>query len=189
MPAISLEPLTDDQIECCRELCDELMAVQRARARIHPECFAGMNFDTRMARSHAAALRKQVLAVSDKGVPVGYVFSTIQEADEADRQGRPAWAPPGEHALGFYPDWLRLPQRVGCLSNLYVREAYRGLGLGGKLLRAATDWLESFADTNVTFVYVSNGNEAALQLYFKHGFVFSHDVFGGFIKAAYKLKG
>jgi len=49
------------------------------------------------------------------------------------------------------------------------------------------EWLESFADVNLIFVYISNGNEDALQFYLNHGFTFSHNVFGGFITAAYKL--
>ena len=48
------------------------------------------------------------------------------------------------------------------------------------------EWLESFSDVNVIFVYISNGNDAALDFYLKNGFIYSHDVFGGFIKTAYK---
>ena len=49
------------------------------------------------------------------------------------------------------------------------------------------DWLESFADVNLTFIYISNGNDEALNFYLSRGFTYSHDVFGGFIKAVYKF--
>lgn len=62
------------------------------------------------------------------------------------------------------------------------------MGIGSKLLNKAMEWLESFPDVNVSFVYISNGNDNALDFYIKHGFTFSHDVFGEFIKAAYKFK-
>jgi hypothetical protein len=50
------------------------------------------------------------------------------------------------------------------------------------------EWLESFKDVDLVFIYVSNGNDAALHFYLSRGFTFSHDVFGGFIKAVYKFK-
>lgn len=87
--------------------------------------------------------------------------------------------------MGFYPEWVSLPQNIGCLSNLYLREAYRGIGLGTKLFNMTMEWLASFPDVNLAFVYISNGNDAALRFYLDHGYTFSHDVFGGFIQAAY----
>lgn len=189
MHNITFEIVQDGNIEQCRELCNELMAFQKSKATMMPECFDAMNFDTRMKRSFENALRSQVVVAKDDGIPVGYVFSTIDVVEEADRSALPDWAPKGENCLGFYPDWVQLPQKIGCLSNLYLRDAYQKGGIGTKLFNMTMEWLESFPDVNLTFVYISNGNDAALSFYLKHGFTLSHDVFGGFIQAAYKIKG
>lgn len=188
MKKISIETIQDGNIELCRELCDELMAFQKSKAQLHPEWFDFMNFDTRMKKSHEHALRSQVVVIKDNGTPVGYVFSTIDNVDISERTSYPDWAPADKNSLGFYPEWVTLPQKTGCLSNLYLRNEYRSSGLGLKLFNTAMEWLESFPDVNLTFVYISNGNDAALKFYLEHGFTFSHDVFGGFITAACRVK-
>jgi len=183
MRNITFEVVTDGNIEPCRELCNELMAFQKAKAVITPEAFDSMNFDTRMKKSYENALASQVILVKDDGVPVGYVFSTVDEIDSS-KISYPAWAP--KEGMGFYPDWVKLPQKIGCLNNLYVRDGYRDMRLGSKLFDMSMDWLDSFSDVDLVFIYVSNGNDAALNFYLKQGFTYSHDVFGGFIKAVYK---
>lgn len=147
-----------------------------------------MIFDTQMKKSHESAFRSQTMIAKDGDVPIGYVFSTIDNVDPIDRTAYPDWAPIDENSIGFYSEWVTLPQKIGCLSNLYLRKEYRGSGLGTKLFHLTMEWLGSFPDVNLTFVYVSNGNDPALKFYLNHGFTLSHDVFGGFIKAAYKLK-
>lgn len=184
MTGITFEEVT--RVEECRSLCDELMAYQKSKAKIHAEWFDLMDFDTRMKKSCENALRSRIIAAKDEDAPIGYVFSTIDEISAADRNAYPDWAQ--KIGMGFYPDWLALPQRIGCLNNLYLSGQYRGLGLGSKLFDMAIKWLESFSDADVCFVYISNGNDAALRFYLERGFVFSHDVFGGFIQAAYKKK-
>lgn len=187
MTNIKIEIVTDGNIEPCRELCNELMAFQQSRAVMAPEVFDWMNFDTRMRRSYDSALHKQVLIARDGGVPVGYAFSTIDEIEPGDDR-LPAWAPNQNlNAIkGFYPDWVEFPKKIGFLSNLYLRDGYRSMGLGKKLFEQSMDWLESFPDVDLLIVYVSNGNEEALDFYLKHGFTYSHEVFGGFIKAVYR---
>ncbi|SFF18974.1 Acetyltransferase (GNAT) family protein [Paenibacillus catalpae] len=187
MTNITIEVVTDGNIEPCRELCDELMAFQQSRAVMAPEVFDRMNFNTRMRRSYDSALHKHVLIVRDGGVPVGYAFSTIDDVEQGEDK-LPAWAPNQDPAVskGFYPDWVMLPKRIGFLSNLYLRDGYRSMGLGSKLFAMSMEWLESFPEVELLFIYVSNGNEDALDFYLKHGFTYSHEVFGGFIKAVYK---
>ncbi len=189
MQNITIEIITDGNIEPCRDLCNELMAFQKSKATLLPEVFDSMNFDTRMKQSHANAPASQVIVVKDAGTPVGYVFSTIDTVKN-DKTAYPSWVPKDdiENCLGFYPDWDNLPQKVGCLNNLYFRDDYRGRGLGDKLFAMSMEWLESFPDVDLIFVYVSNGNDAALDFYRKRGFAFSHEVFGGFITALYKFK-
>ncbi|MBO9596989.1 MAG: GNAT family N-acetyltransferase [Cohnella sp.] len=186
MTNLIIEAVRDGNIEPCRQLCDELMAFQKSKATIAPELFDLMNFDTRMQRSYESALRSHVIVAKDNGVPIGYVFATIEDIEEK-KTAYPDWAPRTVGSLGFYPDWPDLPNKVGCLNNLYVRDGYRGLGLGSKLFDRAMDWLENFPNVDLVFIYISNGNDEALNFYLSRGFTYSHDVFGGFIKAVYKF--
>ncbi len=190
MANIRIEEITDGNIEICRALCNELMAFQRSKATLAPEAFDAMNFDTRMKKSYEGALDRQVLVAMDGGVPVGYAFSTIERAENIGAVAYPAWAPSKDPAVskGFYPDWLETPCKVGCLSNLYVREDYRAYGIGSKLFGQSMAWLESVAEAEYIFIYVSNGNDEALRFYLSRGFSYSHEVFGGFIHAVYKKR-
>jgi GNAT superfamily N-acetyltransferase len=185
---VALEVVSDGNIEQCRELCNELMAFQKTKAVIAPEGFDWMNFDTRMKKSYESALASQVVVAKDGGVPVGYAFSVLQKV-ESVKEPYPDWLPANDGAefRGFYPNWDNLPPKVGCLNNLYFRPAYRGMGLGARMLKMAMEWFGGFSDINLVFVYISNGNDAAYDFYLKHGFAFSHDVFGGFIKAAFQF--
>ena len=184
---ITIELVADGNIEQCRELCNALMAFQKSQAVLSPESFDQMTYETRLKASYDNSPVSQLVVAKDCGVPVGYVFSTIENVSSGDKSSLPDWAPQlGDEMKGFYPDWA--PDKVGCLNHLYFDPAYRGRGLGSLLLGDAMAWLESFDDVGVTFVYISNGNKAALDFYLKNGFVFSHDVFGGFIQAAYKKK-
>ncbi|MBP3964608.1 GNAT family N-acetyltransferase [Paenibacillus lignilyticus] len=185
MGNITIEVVRDDNIEPCRALCNELMAFQQSKATMLPEVFDAMNFDTRMKRSYDQAPESQVIVAKDDGVPIGYVFSTIDQPDERSRNAYPDWAPRG--GKGFYPNWDDLPAKIGCLNNLYVRDGYRAMKLGSKLFDMSIDWLESSPNVDIIFIYVSNGNDAALNFYLSRGFTYSHEVFGGFIKAVYKF--
>ena len=184
-PGITFECLNDCDIEQCRELFQELMAFQKSKARIHPEWFDSMNFETRMKKVHENALEKQVIVARDNGEPAAYVFTTVDNVEEAHRKRFPDWASSAS-GTGFFPDWLELPQKTGCLRNLYLREKYRGLGIGSMLSDMAMGWVECFDDVNITFVYISNGNDDARMFYEKQGFTFSHDVFDGFITALFR---
>lgn len=136
-----------------------------------------MNFDSRMKKSYDAAMEKQVVVVKDNGIPVGYAFSTIDSLDSMR-----------DSPFRLLPQWDDLPQKIGCLSNLYLKEEYRGTGLGSKLFDMSMDWLDSFADIDLIYVFISNGNDDAYNFYIRRGFTYSHEVLGGFIKAAYMRK-
>jgi len=180
------------KLEQCRELCNQLMAHQQSKAVIAPEAFDGMNFDTRLAPSFRKSPLKHLVIAKDGETPVGYVFSTIESVSAGDKSTIPPWAPvrPDQRALGFYPDWGNgvAPDMVGCLNQLYITPPYRGAGLGDKLFDMAMAWIEGkhngIDPVPMTFVYISNGNDAALRFYLERGFVVSHDVYNGFITAA-----
>ena len=189
MKNLNFEIITNENIEQCKDLCNELMSFQKSKAVKWPEFFDGMNFETRLKSSLVHSPVNHVIVAKDGDIPIGYVFSTIEDVNEGDKSDIPEWVPRVEpDMIGFYPNWENFPKKVGCLNHLYFRADYRSCGLGSTLLEMALEWLESFDDVDVTFVYISNGNDAALQFYLRHGFIFSHDVFGGFIYAAYKYK-
>ncbi|MCL2683134.1 MAG: GNAT family N-acetyltransferase [Bacteroidales bacterium] len=185
---MNFELLPTTNAESCRELCNELMAFQKEKAVIGKSCFDSMSFETRMLKSYNQSLEKQIVLALHEKNPIGYVFSTIDIILENARTALPDWAPKVENSLGFYPDWVELPQKIACLNNLYLKDAYRGHRLGTKLFHETMAWIEKFEDVKLTFVFISNGNDEALKFYLDNGFVYSHEVFGGFIKAAYKCK-
>ena len=179
-----------ERLALCRELCNQLMAHQQSLATIAPKAFDGMNFDTRLMPSFHKSPLKYLAVAMDGETPVGYVFATIESIAEGDKSTIPPWAPvrPGQRTQGFYPDWENPPEVVGCLNQLYIMPAYRGEGLGDQLLDMAMEWIEGdhegISRVPMTFVYISNGNDAALRFYLERGFVVSHDVYNGFIAAA-----
>ncbi|MCL2873938.1 MAG: GNAT family N-acetyltransferase [Defluviitaleaceae bacterium] len=176
-------------IEICRYLCDELMSYQKSKAILFPEAFNGMNFDTRMKKSCENTVDSQIIICKDKDKPIGYAFSTIETASKESAEFSPEWAPKSDSAefRGFYPDWLEIPQKIGCLSNIYIKDEYRGIGLGYKFIEKSLSWLRNFSEVKYILVYISNGNDDALKFYQNNGFKFSHDVFGGFITAMFTL--
>ena len=116
MRNITVEVMKDEDLGQCEDLCNELMALQKSKSRLHPECFDGMNFHTRMEKSYINAFRKQVLIAREGQTPIGYVFSTVDKIVEEYRSALPDWAPKGENHIGFFPEWVKLPQYIGCLQ-------------------------------------------------------------------------
>ncbi len=187
MGNITIEIIQDGNIEPCRELCNELMAFQKSKATIEPERFDQMNFDTRMKKSYESALESQVIVVKDDDIPIGYAFSTVEAVEDNKGPSLPQWAK-NMKGSSFLPEWNHLPEKYGCINNIYLRNEYRGTGIGSKLFNMSVEWLESFPDVDLIFIYVSNRNDEALKFYLNREFIFSHDVFSGFIKAVYKFK-
>jgi GNAT superfamily N-acetyltransferase len=70
---------------------------------------------------------------------------------------------------------------VGCLSQFYIRDGYRGKGIGSVLFEKSMKWLRSFKDVSDLFIFVSNGNDDALRFYLGKGFKVNHDILDGFI--------
>lgn len=184
MKELIFKTVEDGNIEDCRELCNSLMNFQKSKSFIHPECFDNMNFETRMKKSYESALRKHVVIVYDKEKPIAYIYSSIDIIDENVKKGIPAWAPPeAKTSLGFYPEDFAVPQNVGCLNNLYIIDDYRKFGIGRNLVLMSLEWFKSFSDVEYIFVYISNGNDDAIKFYENNGFIYSHEVYNGFIKA------
>ncbi|HYK72988.1 MAG TPA: GNAT family N-acetyltransferase [Pseudoneobacillus sp.] len=146
------------------------MAFQKSKAYIKPELFDNMNFETRMIPSIKNAIHNYIVVVKDDDKIVGYVYSNIS----------PKEAYSNEFATFFDLSSVK-KSHVGCLSQFYIKEEYRQYGLGSKLFNMSMDWLKQFDEVEDYFIYVSNGNDDALEFYKRKGFPVSHDILDGFI--------
>ena len=164
------EEISEKEIEVCKELCNELMVFQKSKASISPERFDTMSFETRLIPSVKSAAYNYIVVVMDDGKPVAYVYANIS----------PKEAYSNEFATFFDLDSVK-QKHVGCLSQFYIKEGYRRFGIGSKLFKMSIDWLNQFDDVEDYFIYVSNGNETALEFYQRKGFRISHDILDGFI--------
>ena len=174
---ITYEVISDDQIEYCRDLCNELMAFQKSKAYITPELFDNMNFDTRMVPSIKSALHNYIVVVKDEDNIVGYVYSNISPKETYSN----------DFATFFDLSSVR-KENVGCLSQFYIKEEYRQYGVGSKLFNMSMEWLHQFEEVEDYFIFVSNGNDDALEFYNRKGFYFSHEILNGFITVLRKNK-
>jgi GNAT superfamily N-acetyltransferase len=167
---IKYEIITNEKIEYCRDLCNELMSFQKSKAQIKPELFDNMNFDTRMIPSMKSAIYNYIVVVKEDDKIVGYVYSNI--------------APKETYSNNFatFFDLSSVSRNnVGCLSQFYIKEEYRQKGIGSVLFDMSMKWLNQFNDVEDYFIFVSNGNNDALEFYKRKGFVFSHKILDGFI--------
>jgi len=168
--SIYYEIISDDSIICIKDLCNELMSYQKSKSYIHSELFDSMSFETRMIPSVEGANANFILVAKDDNEIVGYVYSNISSKETYSN----------EFATFFELDSVENDE-VGCLSQFYIKEGYRNIGIGSVLLEKAMDWLNSFKSISDLFVFVSNGNDNALKFYQAKGFKISHQILDGFI--------
>jgi len=173
---LTFEVISDEEIEYCRDLCNELMAFQKSKAYITPELFDSMNFDTRMVPSIKSAIHNYIVVVKDAEKIVGYVYSNIS---------------PKEAYSNDFATFLDLSSvrknNVGCLSQFYIKEEYRQYGVGSNLFNMSMAWLKKFEEVEDYFIFVSNGNNDALDFYKRKGFSVSHEILDGFITVGRKV--
>jgi ribosomal protein S18 acetylase RimI-like enzyme len=167
---LKYEIISDEEFEQCRDLCNELMAFQKSKANISPELFDNMNFDTRMVPSIKNALHNYIVAVKDGEKMVAYVYSNISPKETYSND-----------FTTFFDLSSVSKKNVGCLSQFYIKEEYRQYGIGSKLFTMSMDWLKQFDDVEDYFIFVSNGNDNALEFYKRKGFSVSHTILDGFI--------
>lgn len=167
---LSYEVIPDEKIECLRGCCNELMAFQKSKAYITPELFDSMNFETRFVPSIKKALHNYTVVVKDREEVVGYVYSNVSPKESYST----------EFATFFDLSTVRA-KNVGCLSQFYIKEGYRQYGVGSTLFNLSMEWLKQFDDVEDLFIFVSNGNDDALEFYKRKGFTVSHDILDGFI--------
>ncbi|MDM5317385.1 GNAT family N-acetyltransferase [Fictibacillus sp. b24] len=167
---LKYEILPDHDMELCRDLCNELMVYQKSKASITPELFDTMSFETRMVPSVYKALHNFIVVVKDGDEIVGYVYSNISPKEVYS----------SEFATFFDMNSVD-KEVVGCLSQFYIKKEYRQYGVGSTLFNMSMNWLRKFEDVEDYFIYVSNGNDDALEFYQRKGFSVSHEILDGFI--------
>lgn len=173
--SISYEIVGADNVVLIKDLVDELMAYQKSMAHIHKEFFDGMSFETRMPPALKSAKENFIVAARDGGKLVGYAYSTIAAKEIYSDN----FATLKCHAF-FDFDSVKA-EDVGCLSQFFVKEEYRCMGIGSELFSRSMEWLSSHKGIEDVFIFVSNGNENALKFYTGKGFKVSHDILEGFI--------
>jgi GNAT superfamily N-acetyltransferase len=167
---LKFEVLPDEKIECCKDLCNELMVYQKSKAYIKPELFDNMSFETRLLPSMKKAIHNYTVVVKNDDQIIAYVYSNIS----------PKETYANEFATFF--DMSSVDKHnVGCLSQFYIKEDYRQYGIGSRLFNMSMEWIRQFDDVEDYFIYVSNGNTDALEFYKRKGFSVSHDILDGFI--------
>jgi len=167
---ITYEVIPIEKADICKPLVNELMVFQKSKARINPELFDGMSYETRMVPSIKNAVSNHIVIAKDGDTPVGYAYSNISPKE--------AYSTP---FATFFDLSSVEKDNVGCLSQFYIRDGYRQYGIGSKLFRMSMEWLNRFDDVEDLFIFVSNGNEFALEYYQKKGFSVSHEILDGFI--------
>jgi GNAT superfamily N-acetyltransferase len=168
--SIHYEAVPVEELACIKDLCNELMAYQKSLSHIRPELFDNMNFETRLVPSVQKAKENFILAAKDGDEIVGYVYCNIS----------PKEAYSTEFATFFDMTSVK-KENVGCLSQFYIKDGYRSMGIGAVLFERSMEWLNSFENIDDLFIYVSNGNDAALKFYQSKGFKVSHQILDGFI--------
>ncbi len=171
---IRYEVVKEQNAPLVRELCNELMAFQKSKAMIHPEFFDAMSFETRLLPSLKSAQANYIIAALDGEQAVGYAYCNI--ASKRIYTNHFATL----DCEAFFDFDSVQGESVGCLSQFYLRDGYRGKGIGSALFERSMDWLKA-QNVKDLFIFVSNGNEQALRFYQGKGFSFSHDIMGGFI--------
>lgn len=168
--SIHYEIISEDNIFSIKALCNELMSYQKSKSYIHSELFDNMSFETRMLPSVKSAIDNYILVAKDDNDIVGYVYSNISSKATYSN----------EFATFFDLDSVENDE-VGCLSQFYIKEGYRNIGIGTVLFDESINWLNSYKLINHLFVFVSNGNDNALKFYQCKGFKISHQILDGFI--------
>jgi GNAT superfamily N-acetyltransferase len=173
--SIHYEVVSEDNIICIKDLCNDLMAYQKSKAHIHPEFFDNMCFETRMLPSVKSAKANYIVTAKEDNEIVGYAYSTI--ASKKIYSGGFATL----QCDAFFDFDSVKTDDVGSLSQFFIKDGYRNTGIGTTMFNMSMNWLNSFERINDLFIFVSNGNDNTLKFYKNRGFRVSHQILDGFI--------
>ncbi|MGE5632261.1 MAG: GNAT family N-acetyltransferase [Caulobacteraceae bacterium] len=173
--SIHYEVISEDNIIYIKDLCNDLMTYQKSKAHLHPEWFDNMCFETRVIPSVKSAKANFIITAKDDNEIVGYAYSNISPKNTYS--GGFATLEP----VDFFDFDSVKSDDVGCLSQFFIKEGYRNIGVGTVLFEKSMEWLNSFRSINNLFIFVSNGNDNALKFYLGKGFKISHQILNGFI--------
>lgn len=180
---IQYEVLNLENLSAVEQLCNDLMHFQKSKAIIHPEWFDNMNYQTRLIPSVTGALENLIIVAKADNQIVGYAYSNV--CKKTVYSGGFATLAP----VDFFDFSTIKSDNVGCLSQFYLNQDYRGYHIGSELFDRSMVWLEGFKDISDLVIFVSNGNAQALDFYVKKGFIYSHDILDGFIYVLRKSNG
>lgn len=163
--------IEEKDVYCIKDLFYELMSLQKSKAdKQYKKYLENMTFENRMISSIEKAKNNQIVIVKDNEEIIGYVYSNISSKNIYSN----------DFATFFDIDSIK-KEDVGCLSQFYISDKYRGSGVGSKLFKMSMEWLNSFKEVEDLFIFVSNGNNDALKFYEKKSFKISHNILDGFI--------
>lgn len=172
---VHFEAVPIQEAAIVKDMCNELMAYQQAQAVIHPELFDNMNFETRMLPAIRSAKANYLILARDFERPMAYAYSNIMP-----KQAYSTGFATLNFASFFDLDSVRADD-VGCLSQFFIMDGYRRLGIGKILFKESMEWLRVEQAIQDIFIFVSNGNDNALKFYLANGFKVSHQLGDGFI--------
>jgi GNAT superfamily N-acetyltransferase len=173
--SIQYEAISEDNIICIKDLCNDLMEYQKTTAFIHPEFFDGMSFESRMIPSVKSAKANYIIVAKDNNEMVGYAYSNISPKETYSTDFATL------KCDSFFDFDSVKNEDVGCLSQFFIKEGYRNTGIGSVLFEKSMSWLSLYKSISDLFIFVSNGNDKALKFYQRKGFKISHQILDGFI--------
>ncbi|MGB9839038.1 GNAT family N-acetyltransferase [Thermovenabulum sp.] len=152
---IKYEVIPEKDVYLVKDLCNGLMAYQKSVARIHPEFFGEMWFETRMLPSLKSARHNYIVIAKDKDEVIAYAYSNI--------------APKYIYSSGFatlnceaFFDFDSVKSEdVGCLSQIFIKEGYRNMGIGSVLFDMSMEWMNSF--DNICFYLIISADKKLVK--------------------------
>ena len=130
-----------DQIQPLWERLIQLMSQHSTHFKAY---IAAMKFQKRKAdlleKAITAQMRIDIAVDEVSGENVGYIVSSLNS------------------------------KKVGEIESIFVLEAYRGMGIGGQLMRYALSWMDQNGAVDKV-VKATVGNEEALEFYSRFGFL------------------
>jgi diamine N-acetyltransferase len=131
------------RLDDVKEMWEQLNQYHCDRSEHFKPHYRAMTFAKRKAvllrKAEGGELRVDIAVDESTGKAVGYIVSTVGS------------------------------DNVGEIQSVYVDSAYRHMGIGGALMRAALSWMEEKA-VSEKVVEVSVGNETAWEFYGQFGF-------------------